>query len=156
MLKKDSPGTFYMGTKQVLIAGDDLIIDDKRYEGNEGLWNLIMNKKIAANSYTEDDMKKYKDIMIATKALHKSDTHPKSSSSDKWKTIFSDIWKETKKKGQGLKNKSSSPHATSGNVIYLPSDPNALFDRLDLLLAGKHAGNTGLRNELGAICDELK
>ena len=42
------------------------------------------------------------------------------------------------------------------NVIYLPSDPDALFERLELLLASKQAGNTGLRNELVAICDELK
>ncbi len=30
-----------------------------------------------------------------------------------------------------------------------------LFDRLDLLLASKAAGNTGVRNELVAICDLL-
>ena len=42
-----------------------------------------------------------------------------------------------------------------GTVI-MPSDPNALLERLDLLLASKKAGNTGVGNELVSICDELK
>jgi len=37
----------------------------------------------------------------------------------------------------------------------MPSDPDALLDRLDLLLASTDAGNTGVRNELVSICDEL-
>ena len=41
-------------------------------------------------------------------------------------------------------------------VVILPSDPNALLDRLDLLMASKQAGNTGVRNEIVSICDELK
>ena len=108
--------------------------------------------------------------MITTKALHKSETdlvHPKSSKSDKWKTVLSQIWeksnppKNVKKTGKGFTNrviavgKGAAQERLKGaalhkkiNVIYLPSDPNALFDRLDLLLASKHAGNTGLRNEL--------
>ena len=38
---------------------------------------------------------------------------------------------------------------------FLPSDPNALCERLELLMASKQAGNTGLRNEIVSICDEL-
>ena len=38
----------------------------------------------------------------------------------------------------------------------MPSDPNALLERLDLLLASQEAGHTGVRNELVSICDELK
>jgi len=38
---------------------------------------------------------------------------------------------------------------------FLPSDPNALSERLELLMASKQAGNTGLRNEIVSIWDEL-
>ena len=38
---------------------------------------------------------------------------------------------------------------------FLPSDPNALCEWLELLMASKQAGNTGLRNEIVSICDEL-
>ena len=40
--------------------------------------------------------------------------------------------------------------------MILPSDPNALIDRLDLLLASQNAGHTGVKNELVSIFDELK
>ena len=41
-------------------------------------------------------------------------------------------------------------------VVVISSDPNALLERLDLLLASKEAGHTGVGNELVSICDELK
>ena len=34
--------------------------------------------------------------------------------------------------------------------------PNALLERLDLLLASQEAGHTGVGNELASICDEFK
>ena len=40
-------------------------------------------------------------------------------------------------------------------MYVIPSDPDALLDRLDILLASKAAGNTGVRNEIVSICDEL-
>ena len=41
-------------------------------------------------------------------------------------------------------------------VVVIPSDPNTLLERLDLLLASQEAGHTGVRNELVSTCDELK
>ena len=43
-----------------------------------------------------------------------------------------------------------------GSGVVIPSDPNALLERLDLLLASQDAGHTGVSNELVSICDELK
>ena len=56
-----------------------------------------------------------------------------------------DIWDKYKAsfEGQGTK------------TIVIPSDPNAPLERLDLLIASREAGNTGTRNELISICDEL-
>jgi hypothetical protein len=138
------PGTFFIGNKQVKIAGNDLIIEGKTYEGTEGLWNLIMNKEIEDESITQEDWDNYKDIMKVTSALYKSDlTHPKSSKSDKWKTILSHIWEEINpkksKKGNGLAKKPSRAAAAPRSVMYLPSNPTALFDRLELLLASQQA-----------------
>ena len=42
------------------------------------------------------------------------------------------------------------------NRVIIPSDPNALLERLDLLMASKGAGNTGVGNEIVSICDKLK
>ena len=43
-----------------------------------------------------------------------------------------------------------------GSGLILPSDPNALIDRFDLLFSSKKAGHTGVKNEIVAILDELK
>ena len=51
------------------------------------------------------------------------------------------------KTGNGL---SPSVHA-----IILPCDPIALVERLDILMASKAAGNTGVRNELVSVCEEM-
>ena len=40
-------------------------------------------------------------------------------------------------------------------TIILPCDPIALVERLDILMASKSAGYTGVRNELVSVCDEL-
>ena len=40
-------------------------------------------------------------------------------------------------------------------TIILPSDGIALVERLDILMASKAAGNTGVRNEFVSVCDEL-
>ena len=41
-------------------------------------------------------------------------------------------------------------------TIILPCDHIALVERLDILMASKAAGNTGERNELVSVCDELQ
>ena len=68
---------------------------------------------------------------------------PKANKSWKWNHLLKQIWNERNKyEGRG--------------VVIIPSDPNALLDRLDLLMASKGAGNTGVGNEIVSICDELK
>ena len=88
--------------------------------------------------------------MLKTNVLHRGDNpnnpNPKSSGGYKWVNILSPIWfsKKPKKEYKGY------------GVVVIPSDPNALLERLDLLLASQEAGHTGVRNELISICDELK
>ena len=41
-------------------------------------------------------------------------------------------------------------------LTILPSHPNALLDRFDLLFSSQNAGHTGVRNEIISILDELK
>ena len=69
---------------------------------------------------------------------------PKSSKSWKWNNVVKKIWDNKDVfEGEGTK------------TIVIPSNPNALLERLDLLMASREAGNTGTRNELVSICDEL-
>ena len=99
-------------------------------------------------NFTDKDKNNYENLMIMTNALHRGNNpnnpHPKSSGGDKWIKLLGPIWK--KKKG-GYKGE---------GVVVIPSNPNALLERLELLLASQEAGHTGVRNELVSICDELK
>ena len=81
----------------------------------------------------------------------------------KWKNIIEPIWFDIKPKpggkgGKGRKKRQEDPTpSTSGTgLTILSSDPNALIERLDLLLASQNAGHSGVRNELVSILDVLK
>ena len=96
--------------------------------------------------YKTEDLANYAKILhdtIAMKHNHNPlSMKPMSSKGQKYKEIIRPIWDDIYS-GNGV------------NATVIPSDPNALIERLDLLLASKQAGNTGVRNELVSICDEL-
>ena len=74
--------------------------------------------------------------------------NPKANKSWKWKHILKPIWDEKDLyTGSGI--------ITSVSTTILPSDPVAIVERIDMLMASKGAGNTGVRNELVSVCDEL-
>ena len=174
MVKKDK--YYYIGDKPIKIKDDNIIIDDKEYTGTEGLWELIVSKEPQEGIYTEDDFLNYGKILKQTNAIYQGNNpnqnYPKSSSSVKWKQLIKPIWEDIKKskkppeeekgkgkgKGKGRKKRQEDPQpGTSGTGLkILPSDPNALIDRFDLLFSSKKAGHTGVRNEIIAILDELK
>ena len=156
-------GNYYMGVergrdgilrrnnKMITIAYNNIYVDGKKFTGTPGLWELIMEDK--PKKYTKDDLDKYGDLLFKSNAIYQNfipnNTYPRASRSYKWQNIISLIWAE-KTAGKGVER-------TAGKgVVVIPSDPNALLERLDLLLASQEAGHTGVRNELVSICDELK
>ena len=150
-------GKYYIGSKPIIIVNNDIFIEDinKMFKGTPGLWNLIMSKN--PKNFTDKDYDNYKDLMIITNALHidnnPNNPYPKGNHRGfKWTRILAPIW--FGKKG-GLHKFPEKGYKGEG-VVVIPSDPNALLERLDLLLASQEAGHTGVRNELVSICDELK
>ena len=152
-------GHHYIGNKHIIIKDNNIIIKDngERFEGTAGLWELIMSK--IPKNFTDKDYNDYEDLMIMTNALHRDNNednpHPKGNHRDyKWVNILGPIWRR-KKGGVYMFPKKKEGYEGEG-VVVIPSDPNALLERLDLLLASQEAGHTGVRNELVSICDELK
>ena len=151
-------GHHYIGNKHVIIDNNDIIIskNGEKFKGTPGLWELIMSK--TPKNYTGDDRDDYEDLMIMTDALYanydSNKNNARSSGSFKWRRLLSPIWK-SRKSGVYMFPKKKEGYEGEG-VVVIPSDPNALLERLDLLLASKEAGHTGVRNELVSICDELK
>ena len=139
----DKGGKFFIGTKEVKIKGDNIIIDNSVYRGTPGLWELIVSRDPNRDFYTPPDYENYIRILIETDAMRSPNNpnKPKSNKGAKWRNVVKSIWMG-EKGGKG--------------VTVIPSDPNALLERLDLLLATQDAGHTGVGNELTSICDELK
>ena len=138
---------YYIGNKQVTIVDNDIIIDDEKFEGTPGLWMLLLSKQPEEGSFSNEDRINYGRLMVKTNTLHRSydpnSPYPRASDGFKWMKLLRHIWHEKKEyEGKG--------------VEFIPSDPNALLEILDLLLAIQEAGNTGVRNELVSICHELK
>ena len=98
------------------------------------------------------DYDNYAEIMHSTNALREnndeSESKPKANKSWKWKHLLKPVWNERDRyAGNGI--------TRSVSTIILPCNPIALVERLDILMASKAAGNTGVRDELVSVCDEL-
>ena len=166
----DANNKLKMGSKYLKFKGNNIIIDDKEYTGTEGLWELIVSKEPQEGIYTDDDYIEYINLLVQTNTIHQKNNpnspKPKSSSSEKWKNLISPVWEhireskkppeEEKGKGKGKRQEDPQPGTSGTGLTILPSDPNALIDRFDLLFSSEKAGHTGVRNEIIAILDELK
>ena len=156
----------YIGKEHVIINNNDIYLKKigQTFTGTEGLWELLTSKY--PQSFTDKDYDDYEDLMVITNALHRNNDednpHPKGNhKSFKWEKVVRPIW--YRKKGgvfrnpkKGFEYRGEIKYPTGKGVVVIPSDPNALLERLDLLLASQEAGHTGVRNELVGICDELK
>ena len=150
-VEQGKDGLYRGNNKMITIAYNNIYVDGEKFTGTPGLWELIMEDK--PKKYTKDDLDKYGDLLFKSNAIYQNfipnNTYPRSNRGYKWQNIISLIWAE-RTAGKGVER-------TAGKgVVVIPSDPNALLERLDLLLASQEAGHTGVRNELVSICDELK
>ena len=158
-------GKFKIGSEFVNIEDNDIKIDDIIFEGTPGFWELVTSKDPKPENYTEEDLDKYQRLVKLTNTAFQ-DNNPnnnraKSSKSPKWKNIIKPIRETIKKQKeeeyQEFEDEDDPQPSTSGTGLkILPSDPNALIDRFDLLFSSKKAGHTGVRNEIVSILDELK
>jgi len=144
----DKHGKFYIGDSPIEIDGDNITVKGTQYTGTLGLWELLIMKETDRNIYTDNDRAEYAEILKQTSVMkhgnNPATNKPKSSKGYKYKVIIKPIWEDLYGTvGRGLK------------TVVIPCCPDALVDRLPLLLASNADGNTGVRNELVSICDEL-
>ena len=169
-----------IGYKPVKIENDDIIINDEIFKGTHGLWELITSNNIPEKEkYGAADLRDYITIMHITKATYDKNNKRVGGKNNKMNNLIKPFVIALEKDGEdGLKDKIDehfkketdeeeeeeyqlpalypfTPTKGTGLKI-LPSDPNALIDRFDLLFSSKKAGHTGVRNEIVSILDELK
>ena len=168
---------FYMGNKKITIEDNDITIiegeengDDIKFKGTPGLWRLITEKNIPDKTeFTPHELLDYINMMHLTKTTYISNDPSKAKRGGNNKKLNELIKplvrliednkiEELANKIRSYFNEDDDPQpGTSGSGLkILPSDPNALIDRFDLLFSSKKAGHTGVRNEIVAILDELK
>ena len=159
-------GKFKIGNKEVNIEDNDIKVDNIIFEGTPGFWELVTSKN--PENYEPEDLEKYQQLVILTNTAYQGNNpknnKAKSSKSPKWRNIIKPIWEQIKKQKEEEDYEEEyeedeeftlSPTKGTGLKI-LPSDPNSLIDRFDLLFSSKKAGHTGVRNEIVSILDELK
>ena len=173
-----------IGYRPVKIENDDIIINDGRFKGTPGLWELITSNNIPEKEkYNATDLADYITIMHITKATYDKNNQRIGGKNNKMNNLIKPLVIALEKGGGNKLIKEINKHfgieeeideeeaneeeyevyeeytlsPTKGTGLkILPSDPNALIDRFDLLFSSKKAGHTGVRNEIVSILDELK
>ena len=173
-------GLYKIGKTPFKIVNNDLYFDFDNFKGTSGLWNLLTSKKTPdKNKYTKEDLKNYIIIMYTTNTtrqdFNKDNKH--ISGDDKMTNLIKPLVKAVEEGGEeglvkeinnmGIGFNPDEEDEEEGDAYKLfdtdgeglkglPSDPNALIDRFDLLFSSKKAGHTGVKNEIVSILDELK
>ena len=166
---RDKNGSFYIGSEPVRIRDNNIFIGNTEYTGTSGLWKLITSKNIPDKSeYTPEDLVSYSHIMKRTNAA-RNKYNPRGQyrggNNKKMNEIIKPFVREFENDNTDNKiNFTTKVLEHFGHEVeiegeglkILPSDPNALIDRFDLLFSSQKAGHTGVRNEIISILDELK
>ena len=145
---------YKIGTKSIKIGDGKVKLGRIDYPATKGLLQLLTRKN--PKEYDEDDLANYGEILQTSDAIYHGGKQPIDKNSAKWRNIVRPIWEKLYKKKAKAANSKKVQRKTGKGVVFLPFDPNALVQRLQLLLASAKAGNTGvIRNEAVAILDEL-
>lgn len=150
---------FRMGNKKVDFEGDMFIVFNGKkkieYGLTPGLLELLFKKYPNERVIDAGDTELYKDVLNNTSA-HKRYYDPKQqvvgSRGTKYKTLIKpQLSFKTKRSGRGVLT------VTDKRLEFVPwKDPNALVDRLRILIASQMAGHTGHNNEITSIIDALR
>ena len=166
---RDKDGSFYIGSEPVRIRDNNITIDNTEYSGTSGLWKLITSKNIPDKSeYTPEDLVTYSYIMSKTNTA-RNKYNPRGQyrggNNRKMNEIIKPFVRELENDNTDnkinfttkvLEHFGYEVEIEGKGLKILPSDPNALIDRFDLLFSSKKAGHTGVKNEIVSILDELK
>ena len=172
-------GLYKIGRTNFKINKNDLFFDFGQIDGTPGLWKLLTSRGIPdKKDYKPADLYNYTLIMYntnATRQNYNKDNRRINGNNkmnnlikpfvlafendkieEKIKEHFKDETEDEEDENGFNLFDDPTPGTSGDGLKILPSDPNALIDRFDLLFSSKKAGHTGVRNEIISILDELK
>nr|XP_022910337.1 uncharacterized protein LOC111421419 [Onthophagus taurus] len=151
-IRYDSKTDGWIGSKPVEFTDAHISLDGGKLNipTSSGLYELIQLK--APKNFTEEDLRKYKEILTFTGAHKQNYTGPIASNrSEKYIRIIKPLF------NSAGETAGSALEVNSNRIQYKYwDDVNELVDRLRLLHASYAAGNNSHRNEIAYIVEELK
>jgi len=145
---------YIIGTKPIYFNNGKVIFDKMDYPVAEGLLQLSTYKN--PTNYNEDDLKNYGNILDESDAIYQGGNRPIDKNSAKWENSVRTIWEKLNPERARSAESKKAQRQTGEGINFLPSDPNALIKRFQLLLSSVQSGNTGIvQSEIVAILDEL-
>ncbi|KAL6254319.1 hypothetical protein P5V15_014368 [Pogonomyrmex californicus] len=116
---------------------DSIIIDNVRYNGTPGLYELIFKRLPDDAVFTEDDKQTYKSILLTTNAHrrgHSAHNPIKGNRGSKYINIIAPLvstYGSSGKKSAGVSNIPTAMKLNDNKIDYMHwDDPNELVDRL--------------------------
>lgn len=145
---------FMIGNLPVNFEYNDIIIDEKTYEGTQGLWRLLTDKSVPKdNLYTEEDLKNYTEILWKSDTIYRNNDKytrkPKSITGKKYMNLIKTIWENKGQiEGSGIRKYSDN------KIEYRYIDNLTKLDGIiNYIYAQEKAGNNNFLNEKKAIKD---
>lgn len=145
-----------IGGSQVSFDKYDVFVDNKKFEGSRGLYELLFSKMPDEDYITKDDMANYKQILEISNAHRKTYSADKAVMGNKGFKYTAIISKLFPPKSKKLGSGSDVTMNARQPVCHYYDDVNDLVDRLRLLTASSSAGNNAHQNEVNAILAELR
>ncbi|EZA49237.1 hypothetical protein X777_12477 [Ooceraea biroi] len=131
----DSDGMKFGSLRFEIDNNDNILLDNVRYKGTPGLYELIFKRHPDEDVFTDNDLQKYRSMLLVTNAYrrnHSARGQVKSNRGYKYKYIIAPLLpsEPTKKKksGQGLPRTMTLNDNAIDYVHW--DDPNELVDRL--------------------------
>lgn len=158
---RNENGKLKMGSSNIQINENFIIVANRKYKRTSGLEELIMKKIPDLTRVKQDDTHNYKQILLDTNA-HRRDYDPlkpiKSNKGFKYLRVIKPLFQiheQSKVQGKGVELPLLKKWKPDVDYVYW-DDPNELVERLKLLIASRDAGNTGLNNEIISVIEELR
>lgn len=147
-----------IGDSAINFESTSIQIGGVSYGKTIGLIELLFKKQPDASRISADDMKNYRDIIIATNAhkkYYKASGAIRVNNTFKFTNYIAKILSDAGYTGKGMPQYKVAQKDVKLDYVYW-DDPNELVNRLRLLLASRAAGNSSHGNEIMSIIEELR
>lgn len=162
-VRKADNNDYMIGNLPISFTNNVVSVAGMEYQNTAGLLELLFKKKPDQNLITRTDKGIYRAIVDASSVHrkgHEANQPLRRSNSTKFTKFIAPMFLEQQQQHQEIGGKGLLPRYKIAKLgmkmdyVYW-DDPNELVERLQLLMAERHAGNPSHDNEIQSIIEEL-